>query len=100
MAEWKIGTPLLITDCHRGIYWGCFLARESDGSLLLSGVRHCYDYIPISPSHKGTYGLATGGPGDDSRIGPATSDMRIHGIATETLCTPEAVERWKSAVWK
>lgn len=90
--------PVLVTDTHRGIYFG-HLVKELEGgnAVLLEGARHCFSYVCLD-DHNGVYGLATGGPGPGSYVGPRVS-MKIRDVATIVNCTAEAVIRWEDASW-
>jgi hypothetical protein len=90
--------PVLVTDTHRGIYFGYLLEElEGGNAVRLERMRHCFTYNCFS-GHCGVYGLATGGPGPGSRIGPPVM-AKIRDVSKVVDCTVEAVERWESAKW-
>lgn len=91
----KKGTAVLVTNCHRGIYYGrCDRWSEDKKVIHLKRARHCFYYSEC----EGTYSLATKGPQEGSKIGPEVN-MIITDVATVTTCTDEAVKAWESAKW-
>jgi len=95
-ATKKRGRAVVVTDKYRGIVFG-YLVEESETWVRLKDARHAYTYYSVQ-GHPGVTGLASGGPGPKSRIGP-----RINGKFGEKChvwdCSPEAVERWEAASW-
>jgi hypothetical protein len=94
----KSGDAVLVTDSHRGIYFGYFVRRLENGNAIkLKNARHCFSYQCIE-GHEGVYGLASGGPGDGSKVGPRVT-MIIRDISKLVELTPEAIDRWEKATW-
>ena len=92
----KKGQPILVTDSHRGVYFGHYVEEYEEGNAIkLENARHCFYYSEC----EGTYSLATKGPQKGSRIGPKIT-MVIRDVATITECTKEATKLWNSATWK
>jgi hypothetical protein len=89
---------VLVTDSHRGIYFG-YLVRTLEGgnAVRLERARHCY-YYALNSEHRGTFGLASGGPGDGSKVGPRVT-MLVRDVVTVADCEPAAVKRWEAATW-
>ena len=93
------GTAVVVTNKHRGIYFGYVVSElEGGNALRLERARHCYRYT-YHQGHEGTWGLASGGPADGSQVGPRVT-MTVRDVASVAECTPEAVERWEAAKWK
>jgi hypothetical protein len=90
--------PVLILDRHRGIYFG-YLVEELEGgnAVRLENARHCYYYSTVK-NHKGTYGLATHGPGKESKIGPRVN-MKVRDVAKIIDVSTKAMEQWEKATW-
>jgi len=85
---------VLVTTEHRGVFFG--YAHETDGEIIkLRSARNCI-YWP--PSQKGFLGLASHGPVDGARIGPA-ANIELRDITCVAECTPEAIEKWEKAPW-
>jgi len=85
---------VLVTTQHRGVFFG--YATETDGATIkLRSARNCI-YWPAN--QKGFLGLASNGPIDGARIGPA-ANIELRDITCVAECTPEAIERWEKAPW-
>jgi hypothetical protein len=87
--------PVLVTTSFRGVFFG--YASDTTGETIeLKRARNC---IYWSADVKGFLGLATSGPSESCRIGPA-ADVTLRGITSVSEVTPEAVQRWEAAPWK
>ena len=85
---------VLVTTLHRGVFFG--YADKTEGSTIkLRAARNCI-YWPAA--NKGFMGLASVGPVDGARIGPA-ADIELRDITAVVECTPAAVEGWEKAPW-
>lgn len=86
--------PVLITTEYRGVFFG--YAENTDGDIVkLKRARNCL-YWPAK--QKGFIGLATNGPVDGSRVGPA-ADIELRKVTAVIECSPEAVAAWEAAPW-
>lgn len=93
MAKTKERAVLVTTE-HRGVFFG--YATQTDGDAInLRAARNCI-YWPAT--NKGFLGLASIGPLDGSRVGPAT-DIEIRQITCVAECTDAAVAAWEKAPW-
>jgi hypothetical protein len=88
--------PVLITTAHRGVFFG-YTNNPSGKTVVLNRARCCI-YWPAS--NKGFVGLASAGPLEGAKIGPATGAMTLHDVTCAIECSPEAVKRWEAAPWK
>jgi hypothetical protein len=85
---------VLVTTQHRGVFAG--YATDTSGTTInLRAARNCI-YWPSST--KGFLGLASIGPQEGARVGPA-ADIELRGITCVAECTPEAVKAWESQPW-
>ena len=85
---------VLVTTAHRGVFFG--YAEETSGDTIqLRKARNCI-YWPSD--QKGFLGLASDGPKDGARIGPA-ADIELRDITCIAEVTDAAVERWEAAPW-
>lgn len=85
---------VVVTTSYRGVFFG--YATNTDGETIkLRAARNCV-YWPAS--QKGFVGLASTGPLQGARIGPA-ADMELRGITAVLECTQEAVAAWESGLW-
>ena len=86
--------PVLVTTAHKGVFFG--YAKDTDGAIIkLRAARNCI-YWPTD--QKGFLGLASQGPVNGARIGPA-ADLELRDITSVAVCTPAAVEAWEKAPW-
>lgn len=86
--------PVLVTTAHRGVFFG-YATDTSGTTIRLSRARNC---IYWTAALKGFLGLASDGPGDGCRIGPA-ADIELRDVTCVAEVTPEAVARWEAAPW-
>ena len=85
---------VVVTTQHRGVFFG--YAKETDGAIInLRAARNCL-YWPTE--NKGFMGLASIGPVNGSRIGPA-ADIALRDITSVIECTTDAVQAWENAPW-
>jgi len=85
---------VLVTTKHRGVFFG--YATETDGETIkLRSARNCI-YWPSG--NKGFLGLASMGPVDGARVGPA-ADIEVRDITCVAECSPAAVEAWEKSPW-
>ncbi len=86
---------VLVTTSHRGVFFG--YATDVDGAQInLRSARNCL-YWPAS--NKGFIGLASIGPLEGARVGPA-ADIQLRDISSVVQCTDAAVAAWEKAPWK
>ena len=86
--------PVLVTTAHKGVFFG--YAKDTSGAIIsLRAARNCI-YWPTD--QKGFLGLASTGPVNGARIGPA-ADLELRDITSVAVCTPAAVEAWEKAPW-
>lgn len=85
---------VLVTTEHRGVFFG-YATDVSGDTIDLRAARNCI-YWPSST--KGFLGLASDGPGEGSKIGPA-ANLQLRKITSVAQVTPEAVAKWEQAPW-
>ena len=85
---------VLVTTAHRGVFAG-YATDTSGNTIKLRAARNCI-YWPTST--KGFLGLASDGPKDGAKIGPA-ADIEIRDITCVAEVTPEAEAAWQKAPW-
>jgi len=84
--------PVIVTTAHRGVFFG--YAKDTDGETIsLKRSRLCLYW---SADLRGFMGLASHGPNDSCKIGPAT-DITLRSITAVLEVTPEAEKRWNDA---
>lgn len=90
--------PCLITNTHRGVYFGYVGVSKIDDEILeVERCRNCYMWI--AGADKGIFGLSTAGPQSGSKISKPVRLARIRNIACVVECTAEATEAWERAAW-
>lgn len=89
--------PLVVTTAHRGVLFGYgeYILRP-DKTIELEQVRMCL-YWPAE--NRGVVGLASEGPLQGARVGPATPSMLISDVTAIMRCTASAAKRWEKAPW-
>jgi hypothetical protein len=96
-ATKKTATPkeraVLITTAHRGVFFG-YAADTSGDRITLLRARS----IPRWRNTRGFLGLASAGPNQSCRVGPA-ADIVLTAITCVAECTPEAAAAWERAPW-
>jgi hypothetical protein len=85
---------VLVTTAHRGVFFG--YATDTTGeTITLRRGRNCL-YWPTS--QKGFLGLASDGPQQGARVGPA-ADLMLRNITSVAECAAAAVAAWEAAPW-
>lgn len=87
----------LITNNNRGIYFGRIKERLPDGSLFLSEMRNVFYYT--ANGDKGTFSLATTGPGPGSKIGPIVVDVTLRNVSADMPISDAATVALDKAGW-
>lgn len=91
----EIGTKVLVTTAHRGVFFG-ELDSQDGSTVTLKQARNCLYW---EQSVRGFIGLASNGPSDGSRIGPACDALELLNVTSIAACSDEAISRWESAPW-
>ena len=86
---------VLVTTSHRGVFFG-YAANTDGNSIMLRAARNCL-YWPAQ--NKGFLGLASMGPLQGARVGPA-ADIEIRDITCVAECSDAATKAWEAAPWK
>jgi hypothetical protein len=92
----NVGDAVLVTTEHRGVFFG--FVREplsADNRITLSEVQMAIYFA----NTRGVFGLASGGPNSDCRIGGPVPEITLVKVTAVALCTPEAVAQFKAAPW-
>jgi hypothetical protein len=85
---------VLVTTVHRGVFFG--YAENTDGATIkLRAARNC---VYWSSDVRGFLGLASSGPSESCRVGPA-ADIELRDITCVAACTDKAVEAWEAQPW-
>ena len=85
---------VMVTTEHRGVFAG--FAKDTNGDVIhLREARNC---IYWSSALKGFLGLASDGPDNTCKIGPA-ADIELRKITSVVEVTPAAQKKWEQAPW-
>lgn len=85
---------VLVTTAHRGVFFG--YATETGGQTMK--LRRARNILYWPSETKGFLGLASVGPLQGSRVGPA-ADIELRDITCVAECTEQAVKAWEAAPW-
>lgn len=87
---------VVVTTEHRGVFFGYIDPKTvKDDILSLREARNCVSW---SSDIRGFMGLASTGPNDNCRVGPA-ADIELRAITSVMKCTDAATEAWEKAPW-
>ena len=90
----KSERAVLVTTSHRGVFFG--YATKTDGvTIKLRAARNCI-YWPVE--NKGFLGLASIGPLNGAKVGPA-ADIELRDITCVAEVTPVATIAWEGSPW-
>lgn len=95
-AKAKAKVAVLVTTEFRGVFFG-YLASRKGTTVVLERARNCL-YWGVSV--KGFFGLATTGPDNSCRIGPAAPTAELIKVTCVATVDAAAVAAWESAPWK
>lgn len=88
------GRAVLVTTAHRGVFFG-YADDTSGETIKLKRARLCIHWSGT----RGFMGLASDGPNERCRIGPA-ADIELRAVTSVSEVTPEAVAKWEAATWR
>ena len=95
----EIGDFVVVTTGtdRRDIFGGILKSHDEDNArVTLTDARNCVHW---STETRGVVGLANKGPQDGSRIGPATTELKLNGVTTVMAGTDEARQAWEAEPW-
>lgn len=85
---------VLVTTAHKGVFAG--YATETEGETVkLRAARLCVSW---SSDLRGFMGLASDGPNNNCRIGPA-ADIELRNITSVSEVSEKAEKKWQAAPW-
>jgi hypothetical protein len=96
MTEEMKERAVLVTTVHKGVFFGYVEGDTSGSTIKLKRARNCLYW---TTENKGFLGLASKGPLQGSRVGPAV-DIELRDITCVAEVSDEAVERWERSPWK
>lgn len=87
--------PLVVTTAHRGVFFG-YGTPTNEKIIRLEQCRMC---VYWSASLHGVVGLATKGPNNECRVGPAAPAITLQDITAVIEVTRESEAAWKLEPW-
>ena len=93
-AAIRLERPVLVTTARGGVFFG-YATDTSGETIKLRAGRNCLYW---TEEVRGFVGLASDGPQQGCRVGPA-ADMELRNITAVLECTASAVEAWEKAPW-
>ena len=94
----EIGQRVVVTTEYRGVFFGKLAVYgQAERFVTLHDARNCV-YWPSS--NRGFLGLATDGPLEGSRVGPAVAEIDLAGVTSVSACSAVAVEKWQAGPWQ
>ena len=87
--------PLLVTTAHKGVFFG-YGNVTTDKIIRLEKAKVC---VYWSAECKGVLGLATSGPTQSCKIGPAVPAITLQDVTSITEVTPGATANWEKEIW-
>jgi len=85
---------VLVTTAHRGVFFG-YMVDDSGSVVTLSRARNCLRWVGV----RGFLGLASEGPNERCRIGPAADKLTLRDVTSMASVTDAAIARWEAAPW-
>lgn len=95
MAAKSEERAVIVTTAHKGIFFG-YSSDTSGAMIKLRSARLC---VYWSSDLRGFMGLASQGPSENCKIGPA-ANIELRDITSVVEVSKEAIERWEKAPWK
>ena len=87
--------PLLVTTAHNGVFFGYGRLSDSE-TIRLERARMC---IFWPEDTHGVLGLASKGPRQGAKIGPAVPAITLRGVTAMAEVTAVAAAAWESEPW-
>ena len=90
------GKKVLVTTSRRGVFAGRLVGTPTQEKTVLAEARCCLYW---SSDTRGFLGLASAGPGEGCRIGPAAPKVTLYDVTSVVEMTDAAWERWEAEPW-
>jgi len=86
---------LVVTTEHKGVFFG-YGEPTTDKIIRLEKARMC---VYWSSDVRGVLGLATSGPSNSCRVGPAVPAITLQNVTSITEASDKAIEAWEKGPW-
>jgi hypothetical protein len=92
--------PIIVTTARRGVFFG-YTSEDAEAIILrrnltLTNARNC---IYWSAETHGYLGLASIGPQNGSRVGPAVSKLSLESITSVADCSEASARAFEAEPW-
>jgi hypothetical protein len=94
MKEKKEERPVLVTTKHRGVFFG-YTKGTGGETIKLRSARLC---VYWTADLRGFMGLASHGPNEHCKIGPA-ADIELRDVTAVVEVSEAAAKNWEKAPW-
>ena len=91
------GLPVVVITDFKEIFFG-YTESKPDADIII--LKHGRQVIYYSKDTQGLVGLASIGPGKDSRISPACPQIVIRKPVNVLVVNESAIAKFSSVVWK
>lgn len=97
MAKSKTNEEIMVVVVTQGNAIFCGWTTTPDADVIK--LRAARQAVYYSADTHGLLGLASNGPGKDSRIGPP-ANITVRNVTHVIECSPDAIKKWEGAGWK
>jgi hypothetical protein len=87
---------VMVTTEFRGVFFGYLTEMPVNGSVTIKRARNC---VYWSQDVRGFMGLASGGPTQNCKVGPAVSSITLNKVTSIAEVSPEAEKKWNGGPW-
>ena len=88
---------VVVTTKDKGIFFGT--VKEDSKLPAEITLTDCRNAVYYPAQVKGFLGLASSGPMQGSRIGPAAPEVRLFDVTSVATCSEEAAVQWEKGLW-
>lgn len=87
--------PMIVTTAHKGVFFG-YGVPSSNKTVRITEARMA---VYWSSDVKGVVGLASKGPSNGCKIGPAAPAITLQDVTSVMEVSKEAEAKWKEEPW-
>lgn len=88
-------TPLVVTTAHRGVFFG-YGKPTTEAIIRIEKARMC---VYWSADVKSVLGLASNGPSNSCKVGPAVPAITLRDVTSIMECSEAATAKWEGGPW-
>jgi hypothetical protein len=87
---------VMVTTEFRGVFFGYMTEMPTNGSITIKRARNC---VYWSSNVRGFMGLASDGPSENCKVGPAVSSITLNKVTAVVEVSPAAQAKWETGPW-